>query len=74
MTTAHLEAEILKLPRSVRARLAERLLSSLDEDNEIEQAWAEEADRRYQAYLKGEERARPVEDVMASIRKELGIQ
>lgn len=74
ITTAHLEAEILKLPRSVRARLAERLLSSLDEDNEIEQAWAEEADRRYKAYLSGEEKSRPVEDVMASIRKELGIQ
>jgi len=74
MTTARLEAEILKLPRSVRARLAERLLLSLDEDNEIEQAWAEEANRRYQSYLNGDETALPAEEVMASIRKELGIQ
>ena len=74
MTTAHLEAEILKLPRSVRARLAERLLQSLDDDNEIEQAWAEEADRRYQAYLKGNEKTFPAEEVLAAIRKELGIQ
>ncbi len=36
MTTAHLEAEILKMPRSVRIRLTERLISSLDEGNVIE--------------------------------------
>ena len=73
MTTAHLEAEILKLPRSIRARLAERLISSLDEDNEIEKAWAEEASRRYQSYLKGAETMSPYEDVMAAIRKEFGL-
>ena len=74
MTTSRLEAEILKLPRSIRARLAERLLLSLDEDNEIEQSWAEEANRRYQSYLNGEEKALPAEEVMAPIRNELGIQ
>ena len=70
MTTTHLEAEILKLPRSVRARLAERLIVSLDEDNEIEQAWVAEAKSRYQAYLKGDEKTSPLEDVMAAIRRE----
>jgi putative addiction module component (TIGR02574 family) len=74
MTTSQLEAEILKLPRSVRARLAERLLLSLDDDNEIEQAWAEEANRRYQSYLNGDEKMFPADEVLASIRKELGIQ
>lgn len=70
MTTAHLEAEILKLPRSERAQLAERLISSLDEESEIEQAWIEEADRRYSAYLKGSLSARPAEEAMAAIRKQ----
>ncbi len=73
MTTARLEAEILKLPRSVRARLAERLISSLDEEDEIEQAWAEEADRRYKAFLNGEETMTPLEEVLDAIRKEFDL-
>ncbi len=73
MTTAQLEAEILKLPRSIRARLAERLISSLDNDAEIEAAWAEEADKRYQAYLKGDEETIALEEVMSAIRSEYGL-
>lgn len=73
MTTARLEAEILKLPRTLRARLAERLISSLDEDNEIEKAWADEADRRYQSFLKGEEQMLPLDHVMQEIRKEFSL-
>ncbi|MFV1980165.1 MAG: addiction module protein [Rhodothermia bacterium] len=73
MTPAHLEAEILKLPRSIRARLAEILISSLDEETEIEKAWVEEADRRYQAHLSREEEAVSVENAIYEIRKELGL-
>ncbi len=73
VTTARLEAEILKLPRSVRARLAERLISSLDEEDEIEKAWAEEADRRYNAFLNGEETMAPLEEVLDAIRKEFNL-
>jgi putative addiction module component (TIGR02574 family) len=73
MTTAALEAEILKLPRSVRARLAERLISSLDEDDEIEQAWVDEADRRFQAFQRGESKMLPFDEVMAAIRKEFNL-
>jgi len=36
-----LGAAALSLSRSERARLAERLIASLDEDAEIEQAWRE---------------------------------
>lgn len=72
MTTAEFEAELLKLPRSVRARLAERLLASLDE-SEIDEAWAEEADRRYRAYRNGEESALPLEDVLEAIRRDAGL-
>jgi len=73
MTTAHLEAEILKLPRDVRAQLAERLLSSLDEDSDIEKAWIEEADRRYKAIQNGEGSVSPASEVMAAIRKEFNL-
>ncbi len=73
MTTVQLEAEILKLPRSVRARLADRLIASLDDDSEIEKAWADEADRRYKAVRKGEESMSPLEDVLTAIRAEFDL-
>jgi putative addiction module component (TIGR02574 family) len=41
-----LEAEVLKLTAIERARLAELLIASLDEDSEIEEAWAAEVGRR----------------------------
>ncbi len=63
-----LEAGALRLPKHERALLAERLISSLDEeDEEIERAWAEEAQRRYLRYKAGEGTARPLEDVLADI-------
>jgi hypothetical protein len=61
MTVEQLEAEALKLPAHERARLAQRLLASLDEDPEIERAWEDVAEARYQQYLAGE-----VETVSAS--------
>ena len=41
-----LEAEVLKLAPSEKSHLLERLIVSLDEDVEVEEAWAREADRR----------------------------
>ncbi|MBS0431705.1 MAG: addiction module protein [Proteobacteria bacterium] len=43
-----LEQEALHLPVQERARLAQRLLESLDElsDSEVEQLWLTEAERR----------------------------
>lgn len=41
-----LEAEALKLTVAERAKLAEHLIASLDEDSEIEEAWAAEIERR----------------------------
>ena len=48
MSIDELEATVLQLPPSDRARLAERLLESLDHlsDAENEKLWAEEAIRR----------------------------
>ena len=41
-----LEAEAMKLTVEERARLADRLLASLSENAEIEEAWAVEVERR----------------------------
>ena len=46
LTAQILETHALNLPLSERAWLAEKLISSLDEDPEIETAWAEEIHRR----------------------------
>ena len=47
---AELEAEALSLSAAERARLVSRLIASLDQqgDEDIELAWVEEAERRYQ--------------------------
>lgn len=71
MTIEQVEAEVLRLPRAEWARLAELLISSLDEDSEIERAWEDEAERRYQRYLAGNEEAIPAAQVLAEIRAEL---
>lgn len=46
---------VLELPLEQRSKLAERLLESLDElaPEELEQVWAAEAERRYQAFQDG---------------------
>jgi hypothetical protein len=71
MTLEQVEAEMLKLPRSARARLAKTLLCSLDEDSDIELAWEDEAERRHQRYLAGEELAVTVAEAFAQLRSEL---
>ena len=48
MSIQELEAEVLKLDPKARARLAGKLLSSLEElsEQEVTRLWAEEAQRR----------------------------
>ena len=52
MSIDELEAEALKLPPAARARLAEKLLESLEtlSDEENARLWAEEAQRRDDAW------------------------
>ena len=45
-TVELLEAEALQLPAAERAQLVEKLIASLDIDPEIEEAWAQEVERR----------------------------
>ena len=69
-----IEAVVLALPPDQRSYLVERLRASLDGVDEpevpveLERAWAELAERRYQAYLAGEVRAVPADEAIARIR------
>ena len=49
-----IEAMALQLPASDCSHLAESLLASLSEEDEILAAWIEEAERRADAYDRGE--------------------
>ena len=67
-----LEAEALKLPPGDRSHLLERLLSSLDVDVEVEEAWSLEADRREAELDSGAVSAVPGEEMMERLRARLG--
>jgi len=65
MTTNEVEAAALALDLDARARLAEKLLRSLDDlsAEEIDRLWIEEALRRDAEFDAGTARARDAEDV-----------
>ena len=62
-----------KLSPKERARLALRLIKSLDpgEDEDAEQVWLEEAERRLEAYDTGSTTPRPAEEVLSEIERRL---
>lgn len=68
------ESAALELPLHERARLAERLLASLDEDAAVEQAWAAEIDRRVADYRAGRLSPLDGDAVMAEARARLTAQ
>ena len=71
MTTTELdaiEAAVLQLPQTDRAHLAERLLASLDEDDEILAAWIAEAEKRADALARGNTRWMPIDQAMLKAR------
>jgi len=68
-----IESEALSLPFEDRARLVVHLLESIEsrpaaDPKQVERAWLAEANRRYQAYLRGEEQAIPAEEVFSELR------
>ena len=63
-----IEALALQLPISDRCHLAERLLESLSEDEEILATWVEEAERRADAYYRGEIEAIDFDESIARVR------
>ena len=65
MSITSIAEEAEHLPAADRARLVELLLATLDRpDPEIDQAWAEESERRLAAYLRGDTTARDAKDVL----------
>jgi putative addiction module component (TIGR02574 family) len=72
MTTEQIERELMKLPSADRARLAERLIASLDEDAEIEAAWLAEVRRRDEELRSGAAESIPLEDALTTIRTTFG--
>ena len=72
VTRERLEVEARSLPREERARLAEALLASLEEEAEIEQAWREEIRRRSAELDAGTVEAIPADRVCAEIDEILG--
>lgn len=73
MSIEELEAAALKLEPKARARLAERLLDSLESLSPDENArvWAEEAQRRAVALDSGALSSRPAEDVFRDAQSRL---
>jgi len=70
MKLSELESEALRLDPRSRARLAERLLGSLDDlaDAELEELWLDEAERRERAWDAGEVEGIPADQVLRELR------
>lgn len=73
---AELEAEVLALPSADRARLAQQLIASLDDEEaedpqEVERAWEEEIRRRLAEVEAGTAELIPAEEVFAELRARL---
>jgi putative addiction module component (TIGR02574 family) len=70
-----LAVEALKLPLRGRAELAQRLLVSLDQDNDddmdFDEAWAQEIERRIAELDAGTVKAIPLADALARVRATL---
>jgi len=66
-----LEAEALRLTVGERATFAQVLLASLDEDAEIEEAWAAETERRIADIESGTVQVIPIADARAQVRTSL---
>jgi putative addiction module component (TIGR02574 family) len=69
-----LEDEAMRLPTRARARLAERLIASLEQgpaDPDAEKLWAAEAQRREEELASGKVNGIPAEAVLAKARAAL---
>jgi putative addiction module component (TIGR02574 family) len=69
-----IEAEALRLPPEERESLAEVLVQSLEDAsvNEIDAAWIEEAEQRFQKWRTGKTDGIPSEKFFPEIRRDLG--
>jgi putative addiction module component (TIGR02574 family) len=65
-----LEAEAMQLSPAERARLIERLISSLDIDPVVEEAWAAEVERRNEEIESGTVSLLPGPETLAKLKAE----
>jgi len=74
--TEKLAVEILALPATMRAFLAHKLISSLEEDAEddVEAQWLAAIDRRSQEIDQGHVQCRQAAEVVRGIRAKLNAQ
>ncbi|MHB1195154.1 MAG: addiction module protein [Longimicrobiales bacterium] len=68
-TLDELHSAVLSLPEVERARLAARILASLDEVGGVEAAWVSEVRERLAAYRRGEVAAVAAEEVLDKARR-----
>lgn len=68
--TAKVVGDALALPPRSRARLAEKLLESLDQPRQkaIDKLWADEVEDRIEAYEKGEIKVISGKDIFRELR------
>ena len=66
------EAQALKLPPEERAQLADRLVASLFKDQNIEDAWSAEVERRIEEIESGRAKLIPAADSIARARVAIG--
>jgi hypothetical protein len=73
MKAEEIEVEALRLDSRDRARLAHQLLRSLEAlpDEDADQAWLEEAERRNEDIESDRSSARPADDVLREARARL---
>lgn len=69
-----IEEDVKRLSRADRERLLSDLSSELEDTplSEIDQAWIDEADRRFDDLASGRVTGIPTEEVFTGIRRELG--
>jgi putative addiction module component (TIGR02574 family) len=74
MSIDQIEKEALALPGEARARLADRLVESLDapEFGRIDQLWGAEAKRRRDEVRQGKVQTIPGPEGLARVRRSLG--
>jgi len=70
-TLSSLEREVLDLPTSQRAALADRILVSLDEEGRgtVDALWTEEVEHRIDEYDRGDVKGIPASEVRAKARR-----
>ena len=73
-TLEKVEKMALQLSKSERKLLAEKLFSSLNSEtsDDIDDAWIEEIERRYDAYKSGHTQPMPATRVFDDIKKDMG--